>query len=85
MYQEQEEIIIKIYQSFYEEENKVCTPFTEKELIKRKIISKLELEDFDDLFDEGLIDVCDMDEVIEGSKEIEYILSKEAIEYIKSK
>lgn len=85
MYENQEELIIKLFKIFYQEENKTCVPFTEKELLKRKIINKLDLEDFDDLFDEGLIDVCDMDEFIEGSKEIEYILSKEAIEYINSK
>ncbi len=49
------------------------------------MIQKEELDDFDELFDEGFVDVCDMDEVLEGSKELEYVLSKEAIEYLKSK
>jgi len=85
MYQEVEEILIKLFELYYNSEEDICAHFTEKELIKRKVIQKEELDDFDELFDEGFVDVCDMDEVLEGSKELEYVLSKEAIEYLKSK
>lgn len=85
MFLEQEEILVKIFESFFDRDTGERLVFSEKDLIKRKIISKMELDDFDELFDEGLVDVSDMTEVIDGSKEIEYVLSKEAIEYLKSK
>jgi len=85
MHHEVETILKKLYELYYNDEQGVCVHFTEKELLKRKVIQKEELDDFDELFDEGLVDVCDMDEVLDGSKEMEYVLSKEAIEYLKSK
>jgi len=85
MFLEQEEILVKIFKSFFDKESGERLTFSEKDLIKRNIITKMDLDDFDELFDEGLVDVSDMTEVIDGSKEIEYVLSKEAIEYLKSK
>lgn len=85
MFLEQEEMLVRLFECFYDKKTGERLAFTEKDLVKRKIMTKFDLDDFDDLFDEGFIDVCDMTEVIEGSEEIEYILSKEAIEYIKNK
>lgn len=85
MFSEQEHILVQLIDKFVDKETGARLPFTEKEIIKRNIISKLDLEDFDDLFDEGLIDVYEMDEVLDGSKEIEYVIAKEAIEYLNSK
>jgi len=85
MFLEQEEILVKIFESFFDKDSGKRLAFSEKDLIRRNIITKMDLDDFDELFDEGLVDVSDMTEVIDGSKEIEYVLSKEAIEYLKSK
>lgn len=85
MYTEMENLLKKLYDMYYDLETQTSKPFTEKGLIKSKVISKVELEDFDELFDEGLIDVKDLSEVVEGPQEIEYVLSKEAIQYIQMK
>lgn len=85
MFSEQEHILVKLFDKFVDKETGERLPFTEKEIVKSNLISKLDLEDFDELFDEGLIDVYEMDEVFDGSKDIEYVIAKEAIEYLKSK